>query len=180
MKKQTHPVERRAFNILDVDISTLTAHVEDQTGGRILVSFRNKGAAFQIPQQNEQWICERNTGHEWHLWRRLDKNAEYNDLSSTHVAGDTRIQAPNTLRLRSQAMELNQIPIGASWQENKTAVGAQTSWTLTHTPIQASTVRLYNNGILVSPSTVTLSGNVLTFPSILSGHSMTVYYQINS
>lgn len=175
MRRQTHPVERRAVQIDDVDLVNRTAHVKDQTQGRFLVSFRYTDGAFQIPAPGEVWIVERNTSHEWHLFRRRDKNAEHLDMQDMSP-GDTRLRAPGTIHARAQGFALNSRLIGATVWEKVTTSGATTTWLLTNTPILTS-VQLFNNGSLTDPSGITLAGKTLTFPSIATGHTLIVYYQ---
>ena len=104
-RMQSHPVERRAVQIDDVDLVNRIAHVHDQSQGRFLAGFRYSDGAFQIPAQGEVWIVERNTSHEWQLFKRRDKNAEHLDMQDMNP-GDTRIQTPTTLRVRATEIDV--------------------------------------------------------------------------
>lgn len=93
------------MQIDDVDLVNRIAHVHDQSQGRFLAGFRYTDGAFQIPAQGEVWVVERNTSHEWQLFKRRDKNAEHLDMQDMSP-GDTRIQTPTTLRIRAKELDV--------------------------------------------------------------------------
>jgi hypothetical protein len=177
---QKYPVERRSFQIDDVDIPNRLCHVKDQTGGRIMVSFRNTGASFQIPSPGEVWICERNTGHDWHLFRRRDKNAEHLDLQDM-AAGDTRTQtgAGGTHRIRAAHTEINGGQYGYPVCDVFSSLGADPgSCTLTQTPVNDASIKVFWKGGLMTPGfNWSRDGLVLTLTGFVGTDTVVVYYQ---
>lgn len=177
---QKYPVERRSFQIDDVDIPNRLCHVRDQTGGRIMVSFRNTGASFQIPSPGEVWICERHTGHDWHLFRRRDKNAEH-ELLKDMSPGDTRTQTGDggTHRIRATHTEINGGQYGYPIHEVFGSLGADPSeLTLTYNPVSDYSIKLFWKGLLQVPGfNWTRDGLVVSLSGLVGTDTVVVYYQ---
>ena len=97
---------------------------------------------------------------------------------------DALVQVPGILRLELGSLESRSFgssttpaPMGAMRMERRVTGGTVTSWTLSNIPVHIQTVQLFNNGVLVDPTGLGLTTNVLTFPSTATGHTLVVYYQ---
>ena len=157
--------------------------------GQMWVAERMSSTEWHLKERRESAdeITNRQTMHPGEtLLRggsRLQISSDEIDIDLTGNA-DALIQIPGTAQLEVGALtsrafgsSSSALPMGAMFWEKKTTSGSTTSWTLSHNPVGIKTVQLFDNASLVDPSGLGLTTNVLTFPSIATGHVLIVYYQ---
>lgn len=106
------------------------------------------------------------------------RDPEDKDGEDAHVAipGDFLLEV-DSMHLRKTGSALAPGPLGVTRMERQVTGGATTSWVLADEPVHVHTVMLFNNGVLVDPNGIGLTGSTLTFPSIAISHTLVVYYQ---
>lgn len=178
-------MQRTTALIMDVDITKRQAHVSTKRNSRLLVSYRSVDAAFQIPAVGERWIIERGiSSHDWQLISRQDTPAEQTTKTGLSQ-GDTHLRSSGQVLVEATAINVKQKgsantpkSIGAPFTDHTTTTGTSTtSWTLAETPVN-NAILFFAGGSIISPGLVSVSGNVVTFPSQPAGTLLVAYYQI--
>ena len=194
-RRTTPPATRQLVVIEQVDLSKFMCHVRDKQGASHAAVFRNSNPLQEIPQVGQLWVAERMNSREWHLKERRENPTEAadrlalapgqniirtgTDLLKVAGSGEVRFEV-NSIKAKAYGTSgVTALSMGAMyWEQMVTGGGGATGWDLTYTPVSMKTVQLFNNGTLIDPTGLTLTGNHLDFGgTIASGHTVVVYYQ---
>lgn len=146
-------------------------HTISKGGGRIAIPFYLINGAQRIPQVGETWIVRRFDSTNWFLEGRYSET-DY----SQYAAGDIIFDSPGTVHLNGDKTFINFSPFGPPELEEFAIDGTETQISLFSYPVSNS-IQVFNNGLLVRPSSIIEEGKILKFSDSLSSGFLVVYYQ---
>lgn len=180
-----NPLAPKDYSIIvsinEVDLISRVAHCLDKHDSLIQASFRQmSGINTTIPSPGESWFAQR-VGFQWDLVTKLDNDEEHLELKDFNP-GDSILRTSGMIRYRSEGIEFNSKPIGATLSERLTLASPTSSIVLTNSPIGLQTVQVFNNGSLIDPDEVSFdtgdsTNKTLSFSSSLATGWVAVYYQ---
>lgn len=164
------------LKIDETDLANRIVHCHDKTGSNVQAFFRDSpGGMFYVPKQGEQWTAKR-IGYSWHLENRLDTSEEHTDAVGSLSPGDLRLSS-DQLQIAAEQISLNDHPLGFTVYDAFLSSGSFTQVVLASPPVHKNSVMVFHNGLLLNPSTWTLSAQVINFASSQSSGDIVVYYQ---